>query len=76
MIWTLITTFIGDNWQWVAGALGGLLALFGARQSGKKAEQLKQAKKYESTRKRMDDAKGSSGNTSDDVDWLSDYGSK
>ncbi len=60
----------------IAAFFGAIATLFTARKSGKDAERLKQAKEYQSTRKRMDDAEGSSGDTSDDVDWLSDYGSK
>lgn len=44
---SIIATLFGiaaDNWQWLVGAVMGLVALIGARQSGKNAAVAKQAK--------------------------------
>lgn len=41
---SILTTLLGiaaDNWKWLVGAVMGLVALIGARQSGKKSERLK-----------------------------------
>ena len=56
-----------------AGAIGFFIA---GKREGKRDAAVKDAKEYAKTRKRIDNAKGSAGNTSDDVNWLHDYGDK
>lgn len=48
---------------------------FGKR-AGRSDAALKDAKEYAKTRKRIDNAQGSSGDTSRDREWLRDYGDK
>lgn len=78
MIWG----FLIPDWLKRGAIYAGLavVAFGGAFLAGmsKMAERAKvrDLKGYQKTRKRIDDAKGSSGNRDDDIDWLRDHGSE
>lgn len=60
------------------GALAlALLAAFGAgKREARRDAKAKGAKDHIDTRRRIDRAKGSTGDRADDIDWLRDFGDK
>ena len=78
MIWGfLIPDWLkrGLAYAGVALAALGAAVLAGMRIAAERAK-VRDLKGYQKTRKRIDDAKGSSGNRDDDIDWLRDHGSE
>lgn len=84
MIWAMLIGFgrraLGGIWGYAAlaaAALATVATIYGkGRADAKRKNETRKLKDYKSTRERIDNAKGSSGDGADDIEWLRDYGDK